>query len=370
MRKFRIVLFALVAFSFSASAQVSVESATPKKEPKFKNEIKKTDELKPETFNEAEYRAKRAAIRKERNTIELSGSITGSLSNFNSAWRSVNGNTNSFTGIANILFTHSFKKDLFSIDTKVTAKLGYTQQKGSWSKSQDEWFVSVSPAYTMTETWKFGAILSLRSQFARGEKDDLGNPTSAIFAPAYIDLSVGFTYVSPNKKFPIKINLSPISMNSTVVTSDSVHDAFMLKQFGVTYAEYLADRTILDEKQRHTAYCYGLTPNNRSFRAEGGSSIQIDFDKTFGKQQIFRYRTTFNAFYGWINELVQQTGHDKELYAHLAPTMRWEHTLDIKATKYITTQIYFQMYYNKAQSKSIQTQTILGVGLAYTFKNK
>ena len=28
------------------------------------------------------------------------------------------------------------------------------------------------------------------------------------------------------------------------------------------------------------------------------------------------------------------------------------------------------LYYNKAQNKSIQTQTILGVGLAYTFKNK
>ena len=43
---------------------------------------------------------------------------------------------------------------------------------------------------------------------------------------------------------------------------------------------------------------------------------------------------------------------------------------DIKANKYISTQLYFQLYYNKAQNHKVQTQTVLGVGLAYTFKNK
>ena len=45
-------------------------------------------------------------------------------------------------------------------------------------------------------------------------------------------------------------------------------------------------------------------------------------------------------------------------------------TLDIKATKYLTTSIYFQLYYNRAQSYAVQTQAILSVGLSYTFQNK
>jgi hypothetical protein len=119
-------------------------------------------------------------------------------------------------------------------------------------------------------------------------------------------------------------------------------------------------------------YVYGLTLENRNQRYEGGSSIQIDFDKTFGKKGILRYRTTLYSFYGWINQVAQQQASRKTgiVYDSIAPTVRWENTIDIKATKYISTQIYFQLYYNKAQNKQIQTQTVLGVGLAYTFKNK
>ena len=115
-----------------------------------------------------------------------------------------------------------------------------------------------------------------------------------------------------------------------------------------------------------------MTLANGVQRYEGGSSIQIDFDKTFGQKGIFRYRTTLYSFYGWINQVSQQNLSKKNgvQYESIAPTVRWENTIDIKATKYFSTQFYFQLYYNKAQNAKIQTQTVLGVGLAYTFKNK
>ena len=50
--------------------------------------------------------------------------------------------------------------------------------------------------------------------------------------------------------------------------------------------------------------------------------------------------------------------------------MRWENTIDIKATKYLSTTLSFQLYYNRAQNVSVQTRTLLSVGLSYTFKNK
>lgn len=381
MKKFyTIIAIAMMMMATPAVAQVSIEAAAPAKTTEagitFDDKVKQ-NEVKNEFSNEAKLRAERAAIRKERNKIEFNASLNGSLSNFNSKWQQVNGNANAITGVANILFTHSYTKDKFTISNKVTAKLGYTSKQSEWTKSQDEWFFQTSPAYKISNAWNFGAIASLRSQFANGV-NDADRRTSSALSPAYLNLSLGFTYVCPKKSFPIKINLSPISMSATYVTSKTVKSGFFTeKAFAdaegnkLTYDQYLADPNILTNTQRNTAYCYGLTPANMNARYEGGSSLQINFDRTFGKKGIFRYRTVLYSFYGWITEVAQQTGKNKGLFdEHIAPTVRWEHTVDIKATKYFSTQFYFQMFYNKAQIRSVQTQILLGVGLTYNYKNK
>lgn len=371
MKKIYTLLFvASVLAATTVSAQVSVSGAQQMSQPEFKDQVK-MENVKSDVMTEAQRKAERAAVRKEHNTIEFNASLNGSFSHFNNNWQSVNGNSNSLTGIANILFTHNYKKNLFTIDTKLTAKMGYTckflEKEDDLTKSQDEWFVSVAPAYKMTDTWNIGAIASLRSQFANGFNGD-DKITSQFFAPAYLNLSLGFTYVCPKAKFPIKINLSPIAMSATYVASSVVRDFFAMETFGVDYATAkLTD----DKAQKNTSYAYGLTLANGMQRYEGGSSVQIDFDRTFGKKEIFRYRTTLYSFYGWINELSQQSGANKALgFEHIAPTVRWENTIDIKATKYFSTQFYLQLYYNKAQCAALQTQMVLGVGLSYTFKNK
>ncbi len=392
MKKF-FTLFALSSLALIgiANAQVSVESATTQEQISINNEIKTNREV-PTFESESQIKAKLAALRKERNVYEFNATLNGSLSHFNKYWRTVNGNTNSLTGIANILFTHQYKKGKFVLDNKITGKIGYTynflpESEGSSdiTKSQDEWYISSAPAYTLSKSWNIGGSVSLRSQFAKGYNGD-DQLTSMGFAPAYLTLAAGFTYVSQNKKFPIKVNVSPISMNATFVTSHKIREHFYnanetLSATGVTYEEYLADNKLLNQSLRNTAYAYGLTLQNKNQRYEGGSSIQIDFDKTFDKKGIFRYRTTVYSFYGWINQLSQQhmskvwnanpNNVDNPLYYEsIMPTVRWENTIDIRATKYFTTQIYFQLYYNKAQSKQVQTQTVLGVGLSYVFKSK
>ena len=366
-------LFAtLIVCTGIANAQATVESATPQEQVTFANEVK-TEKEAPAFKSEAQIKAEKAALRKERNTIEFNATLNGSLSHFNNHWRKVNGNTNSLTGIGNILFTHNYTQGKFTIGTKVTGKLGYTysfrnESEGASdvTKSQDEWFVQTSPAYKISNAWNVGGSISLRSQFANGFNGD-DKLTSQGFAPAYLTLAAGFTYVCPNKKFPIKINVSPISMNATYVTSEKVRDFFYAEKFGAD-----TDKATLTADQKNTPYAYGLTLANGVQRYEGGSSIQIDFDKTFGKKGVFRYRTTLYSFYGWINEVSQQAASKKNgvTYESIAPTVRWENTIDIKATKYFSTQFYFQLYYNKAQINKVQTQVVLGVGLAYTFKNK
>ena len=390
MKKFfSLLTIATLASIGIANAQATVESATPQEQVTFANEIK-TEKETPAFVSEAQRKAEKAALRKERNTLEFSASLNGSLAHFNKEWRSVNGNTNTLTGVCNILFTHQYKQGKFVLDNKITGKLGYTYKflpvsegESSVTKSQDEWYISAAPAYTLSKDWNVGGSFSLRSQFANGYNGD-GFRTSQGFSPAYLTLAAGFTYVCPNKKFPIKINVSPISMNATFVTSDIVHN-FYFKEKAFTdvdgnpvtweqYKEWSTQERIdkLGKDALNTPYAYGLTLHNGKQRYEGGSSIQIDFDKTFGEKGIFRYRTTLYSFYGWINQVSQQklSKRDGINYDSIMPTVRWENTIDIKATKYISTQIYFQLYYNKAQNSRVQTQTVLGVGLAYTFKNK
>lgn len=380
MKRIFTLLVAITSCTTIASAQATVESATPQEQVTFSNEIK-TEKETPAFQSEAQFKAEKAALRKERNTIEFNAALNGSLAHFNTYWRSVNGNTNSLTALGNILFTHNYTKDKFTIGTKITGKLGYTYKflpesegDSDVAKSQDEWFVQTSPAYKLSKDWNIGGSLSLRSQFANGYNGD-DKLTSQGFAPAYLTLAAGITYICPNKKFPIKVNVSPISLSATYVTSDKVRAFYYNEKFG---DKPLSELT-LDEK--NTPYVYGLTLRNGVQRYEGGTSVQIDFDKTFGKNGIFRYRTTLYSFYGWINQISQQKSSEKWNsdpanadnplnYKSIAPTVRWENTIDIKATKYFTTQFYFQLYYNKAQNKRIQTQTVLGVGLAYTFKNK
>ena len=385
MKRIFTLFAALIACAGVANAQATVVSATPQEQITFANEVKKSEKDAPAFKSEAQIKAEKAAARKERNTIEFNATLNGSLAHFNDKWLSVNGNTNSLTGIGNILFTHTYTKGKFTIGTKVTGKLGYaynftsSEASSTVSKSQDEWFVQTSPAYVISKSWNVGGTLSLRSQFANGwnSTDKAARKlTSTGFAPAYLIASIGVTYVCPNAKFPIKINIAPLSMNATYVTNSVVRDFYYADKFGAD-----TDPSTLTPDQLNTPYVYGLTLRNKNQRYEGGSSIQIDFDKTFGKKGIFRYRTTLYSFYGWINQIAQQSDSKKWnadpanagnplQYESIAPTVRWENTIDIKATKYFSTQFYFQLYYNKAQNKSVQTQTVLGVGLAYTFKNK
>ena len=165
--------------------------------------------------------------------------------------------------------------------------------------------------------------------------------------PGYLDASLGFTYILPSERFPLKVNLAPIAMSAT----------------------YRIDQG--------TSKDYGVAAPLRQ-KYEGGLSVQLDFDKTWGKNGWLRYRTTAYSFYGWITDIssknnfvsTQLEDGSWSEYQHVVPTLRWENTFDIKATKYISTQIYVQLYYNKAEYQKLQLQSMLSVGLTYTFKNK
>ena len=376
-----LILAAALAAALPAAAQISIDEVdAPQESVTFRDTMKYTP-VDVDYFSLARYKAERAAIRKERNYLEFGGGLQGALTSYSDSWIAVSGGDNSVALIANLFLKHTFTKNLFSVETKVNAQLGYNRMKvettaddgtkesdGVWFKNQDEFVISVAPSFKMAKNWSYGSILQFRSQFVNGYKSRTEQKNSDLkskfMTPGYLDISFGITYTSPKKAFPITVNISPIALSGTFAESDLI--------------------------RRDNGFNYGIEDPDNTSKYEGGSSIQLDFDRTFGKTGYLRYRTTLFSFYGWITDIGQKnkisnytefrTAYDKWVAdgsnikdkprMPIHPTVRWENTIDIKATKYLSTTFSFQLYYNRAQNFSVQTRTLLSVGLTYTFKNK
>lgn len=397
-------IFALVALivAMPAHAQFTIDRVEAKKE---SINFQTADTLKQTTadmeyFSRARYRAERAAIRKERNTLEITSGLQGTMTAYNDPWVDVSGGDNSIAVVASLFIKHVYKKDLFSVESKFEGKFGYNRMKvempmfdaagdvmtdeagnqlmdrsGVWFKNQDEFAIQVSPSWKMSKDWSYGGSFKFRSQIANGyasrTEQKRKDMKSSFMTPGYLDLSVGVTYTCPSKKVPIKVQLSPLAMSAVYANNSWIRRE-----------QYDADGNRIKK-----AFNYGIEDPDKSSKYEGGSSIQIDFDRTFGKTEYLRYRTTLFSFWGWITNMGLDNKVKRWDDYHAAldkwdgniktkprlpihPTVRWENTVDIKATKFLTTSLSFQLYYNRAQNASIQTKTLLSVGLSYTFKNK
>ncbi len=379
MKKLLLFSFALLCTAMPVGAQFSVDRVEARAEDvSFRDTLKTKPSADAEYFNLARYKAERAAIRKERNYLEISAGVQGALTSYNDSWIETSGGDNAIALTAVFDLKHTFKKNKFSIDTRAIAKFGYNRMKvenkdnntseGIWFKNQDEFEISTAPKFNMSKNWSYGTIVKFRSQFVNGYKSRTEQKEehrkSSFMTPGYLDVSLGFTYTCPKPKFPVVINLSPVALNATFAENDLI--------------------------RRDNGYSYGIEDPDKTSKYEGGSSFQIDFDRKFGKTEFLRYRTMIYAFYGWISDIGQSnkySDYHRYLEAYDAweqgdknikdkprlpvhPIVRWTNTIDIKATKYLTTQINFELYYNRAQNVDVMTKTLLSVGLTYTFKNK
>ena len=341
---FTLLALAMIMPATNLFAQVSVDNVdTASEAVVFDNSMKQGD-VSVDIDSDAKRRAERILRRQERNTVDFTANLHGSLTAFSKSWQAAGDNT--ITVLANLNFLHTYKQGRFTLTNTAAAKFGYNntkidlngEQRGVWFKNVDEIALSTSPQWALVKNWSYGANVKFRTQFApgyeaRGDKQLGIQRVSNFMTPGYLDASLGFTYILPSERFPLKVNLAPIAMSAT----------------------YRIDQG--------TSKDYGVAAPLRQ-KYEGGLSVQLDFDKTWGKNGWLRYRTTAYSFYGWITGLSSKTISD------IAPTLRWENTFDIKATKYISTQIYVQLYYNKAEYQKLQLQSMLSVGLTYTFKNK
>ncbi len=397
MKHFSRILAAAGAslFCLAASAQISVDQVdVSQDEVKFEDKMRSV-KIGSDYFSPARYRAERAAIRKERNYLEFKIEGKGTVTSYNETWTNVNGGNNSMMALGNFYIKHIFSKNKFSVQTEANAKFGYDRMKvettdeagnttsdGVWFKSQDEFWIEVKPSFSLSKNWSYGPVVRFRSQFAAGYRSRTQQEPihrqSTFMTPGYLDLSGSVTYKCHSPKFPITLTISPISLNATFVESDEIRENFLYN-----FREHT------EENRSNYAELYGVSWNKTS-RYMGGSSLQLDFERKFGKSGFLTYRTKAYSFFGWLTNLgmdnrIGRYADYEEAFAQwqqgsqdplerpmlaLHPTVNWENWLTVRAGRFLETSFFFSMRYDRSQNVAIQTQTILGLGVTYVFKNK
>lgn len=362
----------------------------------FRDSVRLQANAQAKYYSQAEERHEKKVIRKERNVITGEGGIQGAVTNLSDSWIATSGGDNSVTLLGWFNIKHVYTKNLFTLSSDFSTKFGYyrvvlesTNADGgidrdpTWFKNTDEFQITTTPAFKISNNWSYGATIRFRSQFAKGYVSSASQESyslkSTFLSPGYLDVSGGLIYTSPNEKFPIKVNFSPLAMSAVYVRSLEVRQNAEYDYLDPSVTESLG-----------YVEPYGVNPTKTS-KYEGGSSIQIDFERAFGKNDFLKYTTSLYSFYGWMAQIMSDNVYSdynefkaaEEVWNNadadnkgvqpmlsIMPTIRWENKVDIKASKYLTTTLSFQMYYNRAQHLKIQHQTLLSVGLSYSFANK
>ena len=326
VRKIVLAVVLVVAFVEGASAQFTIQRRQPEQREEVKSDPYKAfggfvdTKLQNDYYDHAAWLAERRRIRKERNTLEVQTMFQTSALQFEN-WTA--GGNNTFSGLATFYLRHQYKQNKFSSDLTVNARYGMNYIDNAPFKNVDELKIKELLSWDIRNSWSYSVTINFRTQFTDGRVSRTDNTLkSAFMSPGYFDVSGGFTYAP--KGAPYKITLSPIAGNMV---------------------------SMLDER----LYEQGLNgvPAGEKIYSMIGPSVNISYDKYFFKKKV-RYRSTL---YGFTNIVTPPTG-------------RWDNTVDVNLSKYLSIQLYGVIYYLHSASPKPQYQYSATVGLSYKFKNK
>lgn len=386
MKRYLLLMMCCVFVTSGAWAQFSLEEKHKANidEIKFSDSKMKNIKTATDYESEARDRLERKRIRKERNFLQIGYNLQGSMWTANKAW----GGDNSISLLATINLTHRYTKGVFSVNTTGEVRMGYnnvrvdvkeeeeTVRKGVWFKNVDQWWVQSVPARKINDRWAYSATARLSSQLTRSyqsrtaQEDE--NLTQAFMAPADVSLSLGFTYNTGKPKFPVTISLNALSTNGTLVFNEDLKELY--------------------ESRGATSY-FGVDIDKHA-TFSGGSQININFKRAWGKTGWFTYQTEIISYYGWITNVMRHSKirdwYDYQAaqreweaggkvgdapvavprHVELHPTVGWKNWINIKIAKYISSSFYYELHYDKDRSDKVRMQSTLTFGLSYTFKNK
>ena len=391
MKKFFLMISLVALFGVSECfAQFNVEknktANNEEQDIRFRDSFKKMT-VKTDYYNEAQAKAERKRIRNQRNTLTMNFNLQGQMFAYNDAW----GGENSTSALGTFRLTHTYSKNKFSIRNEADVRYGYNRaraditvkddngedvqvRRGIWFKNTDAFWVQTQPSLKVNDRWAYtftGRMDSrLTNTYASRVKQEKEHLQQAFMAPANVSASLGMTYSM--KKLPLSITMSVFSASGTLVYSDE------LKKL---YQDRGADAYFGVEIDKHATF-------------SGGSQIQLQFNKSWGKKGWLTYWMNTVSYYGWITNVMKAPkirDYDRYLAqkaaweaggqqgdapagvpyaARLHPTVNSQHRVTIKVSNLLSTNFYYQLLYDKAANTAVRTQSQWTVGLTYTWKNK
>ena len=190
-----------------------------------------------------------------------------------------------------------------------------------WQKAADRLNINSIGGHKISEKWAAAGLLNFSTQFTKGYNyPDRSNYISTLFAPAYLDVALGFAF-KPDPKYTFF--LSPLAERVTFVLDDSLSNA---GAFGVDKGKNIKFET--------GAYLMGST-----------------------NQQI-------TEDLGLISSLLLFTPYT-EKFGNF--DVMWDLFLTYKLNKYFTASLSTTLRYYEAEIKAVQFKEIFGLGLTYTF---
>ena len=186
MKPFYLILTLIPALLIgrTVSAQISVDEVDAGEESVTFQDKLKSIPVDVDYFSRARYKAERAAIRKERNYLEFNSGVQGALTSYNDPWISVSGGDNSIALTAVIGLRHVFTKNLFTIETKFSAKLGYNHtvaQLDNLALNMDDLDFSLKDIRYTEDTYSLGLFHRSYVGLDAGRRFGLFNETTLSF---------------------------------------------------------------------------------------------------------------------------------------------------------------------------------------------
>lgn len=134
------------------------------------------------------------------------------------------GGESNMSGKASIIFKHTYNRKMFNYVTAglfIYGAQSYPKSK-RWEKTEDRMELSFTMTHNNKKNLTFTSIAMLKTQFTNGysyPNDSI--PISKFFAPAYLTVSIGYTYNIHNI---VSIFMSPAAGKFTFVNDQALAD--------------------------------------------------------------------------------------------------------------------------------------------------
>ncbi len=270
------------------------------------------------------------------------------------------GGYNTVTLAGNLDASANFAKDKLIGTNRLQMDYGflYSADKPILQKNKDRIYLESKWGYeTPVKNLAYSASFDFKTQFDNNYA--YGTPTgyttdepsvqnwldartlkSGFFAPAYLNLGVGFLW-TPAPWF--SLNVAPLSGGGVIVS---------IPELRKTYGMELVD---------------GTTDQYKSWRLEFGAQIKADMAWVIN--DAFSYTTQFTAFYNYLTPKVE-------------PRITWDNKVFWKLAKFFALTVSTNLIYDpcvlvrdtnddgKADTKGVQFKEFMEFGFTYTITNK